>query len=306
MIRSQVPVSPIPSEVRKVLHRPDGEVVYRVRPTPNAQPGNPIVFIHGLASNMSRWAELVRVTSLIERHNLIRVDLRGHGESMTRRRFVLSDWCEDLRQLLDVEQTRQAVLVGHSLGATVAMQFAAVAPQRVAAMVLVDPVFREAVVAGKRQYVRVGPIFDAAARAVRGLNALGLYRRRLVALDLEHLDRQARAALSDPAARDAFVRRYSAAREDLRHIPLANYLQDWVEIFRPIASLAAIAAPVLVLRSAFADFQDETAVKRRLGQLQWCHVETIDCHHWPVTEQPAEVRRWIETWVGQYGAGAAP
>lgn len=274
-------------------------VVYRVRRTADPQPGPPVVFIHGLASNGSRWSELVRTSTLIARHDLIRIDLRGHGESLTRRRYDLSDWCGDLEHLLDVERAGTAVLVGHSLGATLAMRFAAEHPDRVAALILVDPVFREAVVAGKRHSVYATPALAAAAALVRAVNALGLYRRTLPPLDLEQLDRQARVALTEPAARAAFVRRYSSAREDLRHVPLATYLQDWVELLRPLPRLQAVAAPVLVLRAAHAGFQEAAAVDRRLAEFGRCRVERIDCHHWPVTERPAEVRRWIEYWVEQ-------
>ena len=33
-------------------------------------------------------------------------------------------------------------------------------------------------------------------------------------------------------------------------------------------------------------------------------IETIDCHHWPFTERPAEVRRAVEDWVAQPAAGS--
>ena len=92
-------------------------------------------------------------------------------------------------------------------------------------------------------------------------------------------------------------RRYSSAREDLRHIPHANYLQDLVELFRPLPALHPVRAPVLVLRSTIAGYQDEAAVDRRLGELSDCQVEAIHCHHWPVTERPHEVRRLIEDWI---------
>jgi pimeloyl-ACP methyl ester carboxylesterase len=83
----------------------------------------------------------------------------------------------------------------------------------------------------------------------------------------------------------------------LRHIPHANYLQDLVELFRPLPALQSVGAPVLVLRSTIAGYQDEAAVDRRLGELIDCHVEAIHCHHWPVTERPHEVRRLIEDWI---------
>jgi pimeloyl-ACP methyl ester carboxylesterase len=299
---------PVPAEERRVLRAPGADVIYRIRRTQAPVPGAPIVFLHGLASNMSRWSELTRLTTLSQCHDLIRIDLRGHGESMTRRHFDTRRWREDLHLLLDSEGTDTAHLVGHSLGATVAMDFAAALPHRVAGLVLIDPVFREAVVPEKRQFVRGGPLFQTAAHLLRALNRLGLHRRRLPPLDLEQLDQQARAALADPdpARLEAFVRHYSSTREDLRHIPHANYLQDLVEMFRPLPCLSTVSAPVLVLRSTIAGFQIEDEVARRLAEFREVRVESVDCHHWPVTERPAEVRQLIENWISEVDRSARP
>lgn len=286
-----------------MLRRAGADIVYRVRRTDAASPGAPVVCLHGLASNMSRWAEFTRETTLAARHDLIRIDLRGHGESMTRRPFDLDVWSDDLAQLLDDEHADRAWLLGHSLGATLALAFALQHPDRVAGLVLIDPVFREAVAPDRAHWVRNAPLFAFAARMVRALNRIGLHRRTLAPLDLEQLDRQARLALADPAQLDAFVRRYSSAREDLRHIPHANYLQDLVELLRPLTALHPVRAPVLVLRSTISGFQDEAAVRRRLEQLRDCQVEPIHCHHWPVTERPVEVRRLVDDWIAARAHG---
>lgn len=288
-----------PQEERKTFRRAGVEIVYRVRRTQAASPEAPVVFLHGLASNMTRWTELVRETRLGTRHDLIRVDLRGHGESMTRSRYDLAIWIDDLAHLLDEECARGACLVGHSLGATLALGFALRRPDRVAALVLIDPVFRDAVAPDKARWVRNAALFGWGAGVIRALNRIGLHRRTLVPLDLEQLDRQARIALADPGQLEAFVRRYSSAREDLRHIPLANYLQDLVELLRPLPPLHPVRAPVLALRSTIAGFQDEAGVRRRLEEMDDCHVAPIHCHHWPVTERPLEVRRLIEDWIDQ-------
>lgn len=297
------PDVPPATDERKAVRRLGVDVVYRVRRARGAPRAAPVVCLHGLASNMSRWAEFSRETTLAARHDLIRIDLRGHGESMTRQPFDLRVWSDDLALLLDHEHAERAYLVGHSLGATLALTFALRCPDRVAGLVLIDPVFREAVASDQARYVRHAPLIAWTARLVRALTRIGLYRRTLAPLDLEQLDRQARRALADPGQLDAFVRRYSSAREDLRHIPHANYLQDLVELFRPLPALRPVRAPVLALRSTISGFQDEAAVRRRLGELSDCQVEPIHCHHWPLTERPAEVRHLIEGWIAARGRG---
>lgn len=272
-------------------------IAYRRTPARAPAGRAPVLLLHGLASNMSRWAEFVEHTSLAERRDLLRVDLRGHGESPARGRIGLESWSDDLLALLDAEGAARAVLVGHSLGAQVALACAARAPQRVAALVLIDPVFRAALRGRWRWLARAAPLLAAAAALVRLLNALGLRRRELPALDLQALDALARRALGSPRAEAAFVRRYSSVRADLRTFRSAHYLQELVEMFRPLAAPAAIGAPTLVLLSSGATFADLARMRRIAAGFPQGAVRTIDCHHWPLTERPAEVRRIVEDWL---------
>lgn len=271
-----------------------GAIAYRATDAADAR--GTIVLLHGLASNLSRWSEFVERTTLTRRWQLIRVDLRGHGDSSARGAPGLERWCDDLAALLDQERRDRAVLVGHSLGAQVALHFAARHPARTAALALIDPVFRQALHGRWRLLAQLGPAFRLAALVVRGLNAIGLRRRAIPSLDLRALDEEARRALRSARDTQAFVRRYSSVRADLRTFRTAHYLQELVEMFRPLPAPESIAMPVLVLLSAagtFADPRESAAIARRFPRVQ---LVTIDCQHWPLTERPDEVRNAIEAW----------
>jgi len=43
----------------------------------------------------------------------------------------------------------------------------------------------------------------------------------------------------------------------------------------------------------FAEFSETAQIARRFPNV---HEVEIDCHHWPLTERPDEVRRAIESW----------
>jgi pimeloyl-ACP methyl ester carboxylesterase len=273
---------------------------------PDAGPATPLLLVHGLASNASRFQEFCELTLLRDRHLLLRVDLRGHGGSVTRTRLDTATWCDDLAAVLDAEGLPQAHVLGHSLGAQVALQLAARHPQRVASLVLVDPVFRQALHGRSARIAHSTPLLRGAAMLVRAANALGLHRRTLPPLDLRALDQRARVALADPdpAAEAAFIAHYSSTRADLRHVPLAVYLQDMVEMFSLVPQPAALPQPVLALLSSGATFADAAEMRAALAGPR-VRIETIHCHHWPFTERPAEVRRAVEDWVVAL-AGAAP
>jgi len=292
-----LPIPPAP-ERACTLHRPDGAVLaYRVAPSATGARGAALVLLHGLASNLSRCVEH---SALRGRHALIRLDLRGHGGSVSRGAIGLEVWADDIAAVLDAQGHERAILVGHSLGAQLALHFAGRHPQRAAGLVLIDPVFREALHGRWRLLAACAPLLHGAARVVRTLNTLGLRRRRVEPVDLRELDVLARQALASPAAEAAFVRRYSSARADLRHTRSATYLQDLAEMFRAPPDPATLRLPVLALLSGGATFADAAAMREMLARLPDVTLATIACHHWPLTERPAEVRaaieRWCESW----------
>jgi pimeloyl-ACP methyl ester carboxylesterase len=256
------------------------------------------VLLHGLASNRTRWSELVEQTSLAATHDLLTPDLRGHGAGSTvGDRGTLDRWVTDLANLLIETGHDRSVVVGHSLGAQVALHFAAEHPDRTTSLFLIDPVLRTALLPENQWVLTASPLFSAAAAAIRFVNGLGIHRRHIVPLDLRELDRAARIALQSPENAEAFIKQYSSTRADLKHIHTAQYLQDVVELLRPPPNFARIACPVRVLLSTGATFAGEAETQRDLSALKNVSFASIDCQHWPVTERPEEVRRAIEGWV---------
>ena len=290
------------AEVARDLRTGDGaRIAYRLTPAADRSPGRAVLLLHGLASNLTRWSEFVERTSLAARWDVIRVDLRGHGGSTATqpaigRRLTLERWSSDLAAILDAEGHPAGVLAGHSLGAQVALHFAATHAARTRALALIDPVFRPALSGRWRLVGRLGPLFAGASVLVRALNAMGLRRRVVPALDLRALDAEAREALRADDGGRAFVRRYSSTRADLRTFHTADYLEDAAELFRPTPAPAAIGVPVLTLLSASGTFTDPAAAARFAAGFPRGRTAGIDCHHWPLTERPEEVRTAIEQW----------
>ena len=255
-----------------------------------------IVLLHGMASNLTRWSEFVEHTTLARDWDILRLDLRGHAGSFTRGPIGMRSWCDDLARLLDAEGYARAVLVGHSLGAHVALEFAAVHPPRVAGLVLIDPALRPALRGKLRWLARLRVILKLGAWLVRALNAVGIKRRSIPVRDLRALDETVRRELLERGDAAAFVRRYSSIGADLRYFATAHFLQEGHEMLRPLPSLQAITVPVLVLLSTGLTYTDPTRTRQALGQLQRVQIATIDAYHWPLTERPREVREAIEHW----------
>jgi len=262
-----------------------------------------IVLLHGMASNMTRWTEFVEHTTLKDDFDILRLDLRGHGRSFTRRPIDMEHWVRDLAAILDAQGYERALIVGHSLGANVALWFAAAQPQRVTTLVLIDPVLTEALQGGARWIHRLALLLRVAVWVLRLLNWLGFRRRHIPLRDLHQLDKQVREQLLGAGKDKDFVKRYTSPRVDLRYFPTAHYLRELVEITRPVPTLEGIQAPVLALISQAVTFTDTGKTRAALARCPQLQVEMLSAYHWPLTEKPVEVRRTIETWCRKFADG---
>jgi pimeloyl-ACP methyl ester carboxylesterase len=99
-----------------------------------------VVFLHGVLNDHSVW---ILQTRWFAHHgyNVLAPDLPGHGRSEGEPPASVEEAAGFVLALLDAAKVEQAVLVGHSFGALVALEAAARAPQRVRKLALVGVAF---------------------------------------------------------------------------------------------------------------------------------------------------------------------
>ena len=97
--------------------------------------GPALVFLHGGQMDARLWDDQVR--RFAARYTVVRYDIRGYGRSSD----VLGPYAshEDLERVLNALDLERVVLVGHSLGGRIAIDYALDHPERVAGLVLVAP-----------------------------------------------------------------------------------------------------------------------------------------------------------------------
>ncbi|MCA9325896.1 alpha/beta hydrolase [Candidatus Saccharibacteria bacterium] len=100
----------------------------------------PVVLLHGIASNKEFWQPLATLLSQ-QGHIVIVPDLLGHGGSPTPDyiRYSTGDQARSVVALLNKLNIKRYALVGHSMGALVASRVAAMRPEKVAKLVLFEP-----------------------------------------------------------------------------------------------------------------------------------------------------------------------
>ncbi|MDH3514453.1 MAG: alpha/beta hydrolase [Gammaproteobacteria bacterium] len=286
-------------ETLRTLRTPDSVTLgYRLH-RGAAEPRRLIVLLHGMASNMTRWSEFVEHTSLKLNWDILRPDLRGHGESFARGRLGMETWSKDLQTVLDAEGYARALIVGHSLGAQLAVHFAAHHPDRAQGLVLIDPVFHQALRGTMRVMDVLRPALKAVVSLILFLNRLGLRRRHIPGRDLRKMDEATRLKFLGIGKQDEMIDLYSSPWEDLKYFPVASYLQEILEIIRPLPPLSRINGPILALLSKGITYTDPATTHRLLEEHPQTRIETLDAYHWPLTENPVQVRAAIEQWCTQ-------
>jgi pimeloyl-ACP methyl ester carboxylesterase len=105
--------------------------------------GNPVVLIHGLAASLHDWDALI--PRLVESgYSTYALDLLGHGESPKPETSAYQmDWLVDhfIAWMERLNLAEPPVVVGHSLGGYVALEYARRFPARTRGLVLVDPFY---------------------------------------------------------------------------------------------------------------------------------------------------------------------
>ncbi len=103
--------------------------------------GPPVVLLHGLGGSLMTWQGVAEAIS--RRNRVILVDLPGHGASAAPDPsdfdYSAASLAQAVADAVAALCDEPAVVAGHSLGGAVAALMASASPQRVSALVLIDP-----------------------------------------------------------------------------------------------------------------------------------------------------------------------
>jgi len=96
-----------------------------------------LVFVHGWSCDGRYWREQVPYFS--KKHRVVIVDLAGHGHSgLSRSKYTMKDYGEDVRAVVDAVGSREVILIGHSMGGTVGAEAARMMLDRVIGLIGID------------------------------------------------------------------------------------------------------------------------------------------------------------------------
>lgn len=174
--------------------------------------GPALLLLHGIGDNSETWAPVF--SELARDFTVIAPDLLGHGGSdKPRADYSIGAFANGMRDLISVLGVDRVTVLGHSLGAGVAMQFAYQYPERCERLVLVgaggvsrsvSPAMRAATLPGASLGISTLKL-PTVKRQVRGVVGLLKKLNSPIGLDADDLLRIL-DGLPDIQARRAFTR----------------------------------------------------------------------------------------------------
>jgi len=184
-----------------------------------------LVLCHGLTD--SAWCLRALAAALAGRFDIVMLDARGHGRSARIATGAEVDLGQDLGLAMDALDLERVVLVGHSVGARGALDFAAAQPDRVSKLVLEDP--------------PLSPPLDAASASARR----DRFRHDLEALrDLADEDILERGRAAGPTWAEHEFAPWLEAKRQVDPNAMPRFATAWEQ------SIDAVTAPVLLLHGS--------------------------------------------------------
>lgn len=99
-----------------------------------------LVFVHGVYGSSSAW--LKHEEEFSQKYNILTYDLRGHGKSRVYKKiedYAIEKFTEDLNDLVDFLKIDKFILIGHSMGSQIVLDFLIKHQNKVKSAILLSP-----------------------------------------------------------------------------------------------------------------------------------------------------------------------
>lgn len=109
---------------------------YQAARNPKGKTAQTMLFIHGLFGDLNNLGVISR--AFADDYNILRVDLRNHGQSFHSDEMTLPLMADDIYRVVHSLNLNNLLVVGHSLGGKTAMTFTHYYPNLVEKLVVID------------------------------------------------------------------------------------------------------------------------------------------------------------------------
>jgi pimeloyl-ACP methyl ester carboxylesterase len=242
--------------------------------------GQPIVMLHGIFGSSDNWLTQSRLLS--SQYRTFAVDLRNHGQSPHDDAFDYPTMVEDVVSFLEMHRIENPVLMGHSMGGKVAMNFALAYPEKLDKLIVVD--------------IAPKPYNMENYVVLQGLNAITIDE---VTTRQEADDALARF-VPEPDVRQFLLKNLQRKAEGgfKWKLNLPAITANIERIGLPLQFEGTFNKPSLFVRGSKSNYIRDHDFERITAIFPSAEFETLEAGHWVPAEKPAEfvqvVSRWLE------------
>lgn len=241
--------------------------------------GHTVVLIHGLFGNLDNLGLLAR--DLKNDYQVLSVDLRNHGLSMHSDEHNYALLAQDIKQLFEYLDIRNAIVIGHSMGGKTAMKLADIAAERIHQLIVMDIApyaYRE----HRHQQVFSGLIAVEQQQPASRSAAMAILAQHI------ELDGVRQFLGKSMYNRDGTMAwRFNVAALKANY----SFIMGWDPI-------APCSIPTLFIKGGDSDYlttQHQSQIQAQFSQAK-AHV-IANTGHWLHAEKPAEVLRAIRKFI---------
>jgi pimeloyl-ACP methyl ester carboxylesterase len=245
--------------------------------------GKPILFLHGMAASANYWNPYFPLFS--NNHRVIALDLLGFGHSpQSKTDYSVKAHCQAIKETLDSLNINEPItIVGHSMGALLALQYAISYPNSVSKLVLLSMPIYDNPAQAKLRITRSKKIVTYAYYGPTShiFCTTWCYLLRPLSKRLAHLYLP---LLPAQVARDSVLHSWRSYSESLHNL---------IEIQSVESDLEKLKLPITII---YGSTEDETVLRNmqplnHLGSHVKVHV--INGSHNIPLEQPSQISRLI-------------
>jgi esterase len=243
--------------------------------------GQPIIIMHGIFGSSDNWLTQARILS--SHYRIFSLDLRNHGQSPHDDQFDYQVMVGDLEEFIEEHQLVDPVIIGHSMGGKVAMNFAVAHPEKLSKLIIVD-------IAPRAYNLEHYVILD-------GLNA--------IPIDRITSRTEADEALA-PFVPEADVRQFLLKNLQRKkeggftwkiNLPVIN--KNMSNIGLDLHFQGKFEKPSLFIRGARSKYVRDNDMPRIQEIFPAAKLETLDTGHWVQAEKPQEFVELVSGWLNK-------
>lgn len=271
------------AELKAVLRDRDGVRLAHIEVGPKTPASPPLVFIHGWIGDHN--ALLPQILHFAKTRRVVAIHLRGHGDSDAPvQDYTMAGFADDIAWQCRQLGLEKPVIVGHSLGGAIALEFAGRHPDLPSGIVIIDsmvfppPSFREAA--------------QQMADTIDGAGYLAVARAQAAEIYLDHVD------IDDPNRKERLLGvLYEAQRKTPEHAAVSTIV-NVLNRYDSEPAARACKVPVTYLDAGVPMIEQGRDLERfRAVCPQLVVAKTFGAGHFSPLEVPDQINAMIARFI---------